>query len=148
MARINRPVRDIVKTAHTYLFNRAQASSATSVKNRESPVLKKWIAANGVEDETSGHINWVFDEPLTIGGETIKGLRNECKRGTPQLDEEAAQKLVTDKGLRERVVSEITVEVWDYDELYTLNQQELITDDELDALYPPTDPTYSLVVIK
>jgi hypothetical protein len=142
-------VSQILRTAHQYLFYRDQEAQAKKLKAaaydpRKQTALRDYVAANG--EPNGDHRDWLFPEPFTIGTQTYLGLRNQASPST-FMDEEKAQELVVAKGLRARVVKEVTTEVWDYDELYVLNQQGVITDDEIDSLMV-TDISHSLVVIK
>ena len=133
----------MLRTAHQYLHYRDVEAEAKKAKPN-SEDIKKYIAENG--EENGNHIDWLFPSPVTIGSATYRGLRNQGKPDT-FMDEDKARELVEAKNLRDKVVREVTTEVWDWDELYVLNQQGLISDDEIDSLMT-TEIKYSLVVIK
>jgi hypothetical protein len=57
------------------------------------------------------------------------------RRVSVGLDEEATETLLHTKGLKDRVFKEVTTTVLDQDELYVLQQEGLITEEELDALF-------------
>jgi hypothetical protein len=144
-----------MRAAHQYLFQRDIENKAAKAKAQAVAVpgekggnlLKDYVAANG-EETAEGHLEWYFDEPVTIGDETYKGLRNQRKPGEPLLDEERAEELLTKLGLRDEVIKEVTVEVADWQQLYVLNQEGKLTDEQLDSLFDEPEPSYSLVVIK
>ena len=141
-------VPQIMRTAHQYLHWRDEEARARREKEKaggkQGQTIKDYIASHG--EPNGDHLDWLFDEPVTIGGETFLGMRRQAS-SDEYMDEELAQELVERKGLRDRVVREVTVEVWDYDELYVLNQEGLVTNAEIDSLMT-TETKYSLVVIK
>jgi hypothetical protein len=55
------------------------------------------------------------------------------------LDAEKAEELAIAKGIRDRVFKEVTTEVLDQDELYVLNQEGILSDEELDSLFVETE---------
>jgi hypothetical protein len=142
-----------MRAAHQYLMYRDQEAAAKKLKDRANKapgggnLLKDYVAEHG-EENSDGHLDFLFDEPLNIGGVRYRGLRNQKSQGAPLLDEDRAEVLLKNLNLRDRVAKEVTVVVWDWDELYVLNQQGLITDEQLDSLFDDPDPTWSLVVIK
>lgn len=142
----------IVRAAHSYLFYRSQEAEAkrqkelaTSVAgDKKRNLLREYISENGTPNGKD--LDWVFDEPLTIEGSTYDGLRLQAKE-RQLLDEDTARDLLASRGLTHRVRREVVTEEWDWDELYTLNQEGKISDDELDSL-THTDTQFALVVIK
>lgn len=146
-------VPQIMRAAHQYLLYRDQEAAAKKLKDKATKapgggnLIKDYIAENG-EENSDGHVDFLFEEPLAIGSATYRGLRNQKTQPAPLLVEDRAEVLLKELGLLARVAKEVTVTVWDWDELYVLNQQGKITDDQLDALFDTPDPTYSLVVIK
>lgn len=84
----------------------------------------------GLTDEKgSKYLN--LKVPLIHEGKVYRTLKKE-RRVSERLDETAAEALLAKKGLLERCQK--TVVVFDPDELYVLNQEGLLTDDELDSL--------------
>lgn len=145
-------VPQIMRTVHQYLFYRDQAAEAERQKKaaydpKKNPELRNYVLANG-ELTPEGHVDWLFEEPLTIGASTYLGLRNQMSPGEDLLDTERAEKLLVELGLRDQVIKPVTTEVAEWDELYVLNQKGLITDEQLDSLFDPQPPSFSLVVIK
>src|SRR5262249_39566942 len=125
-------VSQIMRTAHQYLFYRDQEANAKRLKAaaydpKKQTALRDHVAQNG-EENADGHVDWLFEEPLVVGEATYLGLRNQKKSDT-FMDEEKAQELVESKGLRDKIVKQVTTEVWDWDELYVLNQKGVISDE-------------------
>jgi hypothetical protein len=147
-------VSKVMQTAHQYLLYRSQENEAKRLKEKviagaggKGNTIKDYVAEHG-EETAEGHIEWRFPEPLTIGGQTYAGFRNQRSQGEPLLDEDRTEKLLVELGLRDQIVREVTVEVWDWDMLYVLNQQGKITDEQLDSLFDEAEPSWSLTVIK
>lgn len=140
-------VPQVLRTAHLYLGHRAESLTTDAAKKREADELKKYIAVHG-EETPEGHLDWVFDQPVTVAGTTYTGLRNQRSNPAPLLDEEDAEALLTELGLRDEVIQTVEVEVADWDKLYVLHQQGKITEEQLDSLFHTPEPSWSLVVIK
>jgi hypothetical protein len=142
----------IVRAAHSYLFYRDEEAKAKKAKERAVEVLgdkkrnllKEYVDEHGTPNGKD--YDWYFPEPITIGDFTYQGLRNQASE-KHLFDDDRAQTLLAAKGLTDRVRREVTTVEWDYDELYSLNQEGLLTDDELDSLLE-IEVSYSLVVIK
>jgi hypothetical protein len=136
-----------VRAAHQFLFYRDEQASAEKSRGQFAATLKSYIFEEG-EETPEGHLEVLFPEPLNIGGVRYLGLRNQRTNPAPLLDEDRAQELLDQLGLRDRVAEEVTVTQWNWDELYVLNQQGLITDEQLDSLFDEPEPKWSLVVIR
>lgn len=137
-----------MQMAHQYLFYRDAEADAKRLKEQaggqSGAEIKSYIETVG--EPNGDHLDWIFDNPVTINGVTYTGMRRQAISNV-LMDEELAQELVEAKGLRDRVAKEVTTTVWDWEELFVLNQEGLIEDSELDALMT-TEVRYSLVVIK
>ena len=136
-----------VRLAHQFLFARDEQAKAEKSRGKFSKQLKDFIAEEG-EETADGHLEVLFPEPLTIGGVTYLGLRNQRTNPQPLLDTERAEALLEKLGLTDKVAEEVTVVQWNWDELYVLNQQGLISDADLDSLFDEPEPRWSLTVIK
>lgn len=149
---VRKVVSGVERAAHQYLFYRDQEAAAKRAKDkavavpgdRKANLIKNYIAEHG--EANGDHVDWLFTQPLTIGDQTYLGMRNQASSST-YMDTDKAEELLKTKGLRDQVFKTVEVEVADWDEVYRLIQQGLITDDEYDALME-TETTYSLVVIK
>lgn len=126
----------IISTAHEYLFCRDSAAPIVRQRDVAARKLKEYF--EGVNPGEEGHKELLFSHP------DYQGL--QLRHSESQLiDPVKAKALVTAKDLKARVVS--MVESWNFDELYVLNQQGEITDDELDGLFV-TQESWSLQVLK
>lgn len=154
MGRTVRRIPEALRRAQLYLLYRDQEAAAKREKDKATAVpgdkkanwLKDYVLEHG--EPNGKDIEWVFDDPLTIGDATYRGFKAQASEPSPELDEDAATELLETKELLGRVKKTIEVEVWDWDEIYVLNQQGLITDEELDKLLVTPDPSFSLVVMK
>lgn len=139
-------VSDLLQAAHTYLHNRTVEADAKKRKGdkKKGPYkdIVEHLQENGELDESTDSRYWYFDDPINGAA----GFEWRCVPGSQGIDEDKAQELAQEKGVVERVTH--TEVVWDYDELYVLNQQGVITDDELDSVMVTEDPSWSLQVVK
>lgn len=135
-----------------YLNLRWQAAEANNRKKKYYDPAKAdrsdIIAAlkkNAVEDETTGHLVWELPSPIPVGEKSVVSLTYQRKDPEPELDTEAAEKLLADKGLTDEAST--MTRVYDWGKLYVLNQQGKLSDGELDALFTETGETkWSLTV--
>lgn len=143
-------VAPILRAAQTYLFQRDIEAAAKRAKeaavavpgDKKANAIKNHVAKVG--KPAGDHIEWYFDEPMTVGDVTYLGFRNEAKSST-FIDSDLADKLIADKDLLAKVTK--TVEYVDYNELYNLNQLGLVSDEEIDSVLV-TETNYALTVIK
>ncbi|MFI6512954.1 hypothetical protein ACIBCT_35595 [Streptosporangium sp. NPDC050855] len=92
--------------------------------------------------DAKGHRRVRFPEPLEIGGKQVSGFIRQ-RSETITLDEEAVYDLATEKGVLDRVVRKVTYEEIDQDALFALQQEGVITRDELRALFT-SSTTYTI----
>lgn len=95
---------------------------------RDSMML---IVADKGEVDEKGSL-FLDVEPITVGDQTFGTIKRE-RRVSVSLDEDATETLLDSKGLLGR--AQKTVVVLDHDEIYVLQQEGLITEAELDALF-------------
>jgi hypothetical protein len=113
-------------------------------RKKFSGSLKEYIDAYGTPDK-DGNLVVEFPAPVTINGTTYTGLMQQ-KKTVPMVKEEAALGLVVDKGLMKEIPFE-DIRVYQWDALYRLNAQDLISDAELDEVMEDA-VTWALQVIK
>lgn len=152
-----RPLSELEKAAHEFLFRRHRASEEEARKNTARDTLKEWLTLrtdagkmpNGDVDD-KGNRTLYFDDPLVIGDVCFTGIQAQRKESAPAIDLEAAEELLRAKGEQhyDQVFKRKVVREFDEDALYTLNQKGLVTDDELDDLLKIGEPTYALVAVK
>lgn len=128
-----------------FLYNRAEQENTARLRDNYKFSLREWLMQDGEVDE-NGH-RWLhFDDPLTIGGKTWRGICAQ-RRLSPSIDMDATEALAKAKGLYDEVFPVVSVRQFDEDALYAANQRGLISDEELDALIEENE-TYAIVPVK
>lgn len=93
--------------------------------------LTQQVVEHGETDE-KGHRNYTLPEPLEYAGKSWVGFQQQ-RRVSQSFDTEVAEKLLKDKDLWERAT--VVIREIDQNEVYVLNQEGLLTDDELDSMF-------------
>lgn len=143
----SRAVPAYLRQVQTFLTARDSENRHKRTREQSRDWLKKFLQAEGYTDG-SGHQCFDFEQPLVIGGTRYTGLQNRRNQGKPVLDEDKAFDLLFDKHLNERAIVHVEYDEVDQNELAVLNQEGLITDDELDSLMIRPEPTYSLFPVE
>jgi hypothetical protein len=171
--RVRNAVSLVQRNALLFLQQNSIAAAANKLKNTARDEIKSYtlpdedkeeLNPNNVRIDENGHRYYDFEEPVTIEGKTYTGLRNqrtvssfvdmdkvrEFFDGTWQGDpdatlSEAEQARRAD--LKLRVYKPVTTWEYDFEELYRLNQQGLLTDAEIDML-TSTSVTWALNAVK
>lgn len=151
------PVADIEKTFLQFVTSHRTVATAKKSLEKSRDVIKEWFEKGGdadheitVNDQGSQLVE--FDEPVTIDGVRIIGLEN-VRRQSDDLDLDKVdawlESLPEDQrmALSGRLYKPVTDLVFQQDELYRLNQEEVITDAVLDSLFTTTT-SYALTVKK
>ena len=105
--------------------------------------LLPWIKENGEEDE-NGNFIWLFDEPINGPDGVTTGLIAQ-RRVSEFINEDTAWALVEKYGVREKCVA--LVEELDLDAMYALNQEGVISDEDIDSILELNE-TFALTRIK
>lgn len=97
--------------------------------------LMTFLAGYGEPDD-KGHRVFEFQNPIVIGGQSMKGIKRE-RRVSVGLDEEKAAEIITEKGddVVRRVYKEVVETVLDQEEIYVLHQEGVISEEEIDAMF-------------
>lgn len=159
--------------ALSFLQQNSIAAAATKAKNAARDEIKAFtlpdedneeLNPNEVRIDENGHRYYDFPEPVTIDGKTYKGLRNQ-RTVSAFVDEDKVREFFdgtymgdpdptlseaerTRRALmKQQVWKPVTTWEWDYEELYRLNQQGILTDDEIDSL-TTTSVTWALNAVK
>jgi hypothetical protein len=135
--------RAIVNKAMQFLSLRHEEKVIKTRKDQLRDAIKKYMADNSRVDER-GNQYFGLGDTITVDGKEYNALKNERKVST-YLDEDRLVELAEGKGLRDRIIR--TIEVVDQDEVYVLNQEGLLTDEELDSLFEERI-TWALIPIK
>lgn len=116
-----------------FLVLKFQETQIVSRKNHLRDEISEYVDANGETDE-KGSKFWELPAPIEVNGQKFTSVKRE-KRTSVSLAEDLVEALLEQKNLKGRVYKEVTTTVLDQDELYVLNQEGLITDEELDSLF-------------
>lgn len=136
-------VSEMFRDAQDYIFQRSESLE----RNRRLDAAKKnvrgWLTENGTPDDDG---NLVFTFPKEIQSADSKlyaGVMLRKTVGPAYFDEdEVYEFLEKNTALRARVFK--TVQVLDPDELYIMQQEGTITEEELRGLLHYPKPTYAL----
>lgn len=147
------PLVDIEKDFLLFVTNWRTATVAGKARDKARDTIKVWFEAGGdrlheVSVNEAGSQAVEFDEPLLIDGVKILGLENVRKESSV-LDQDAVDDLLDSlpEDVRKRVVKKVVTYEVDPNELFKLNQEGIIKDDQLDDLYE-TNVSWSLTVKK
>lgn len=112
--------------------NDEQAAKSRREELRDN--LKKWIISNCDQDENGNYI-YEFDSPLLLqyAGGKVYGLMAQ-RRVSEFIDEDRAWEIVDKYDIRDKVVEEVTTEELNFDALYALNQQGIVSDEDIDSI--------------
>jgi len=121
----------IVSKLLQFLVLKDEAKTTSERLDALKKDLTKHVAEHGETDD-KGHRNFVFPDPLAYGDKSYTGFQQQ-RRVTQSFDTEVAEKVLKDKDLWERAT--VVVREIDQNEVYVLNQEGLLTDDELDSMF-------------
>lgn len=145
-------VPDIFRDSQEYLLARAQNSEASAAFKRASAPIRKYLDKNGIEDD-DGNFVYEFPKPLaSVDGEEYSGVMLKKGKQEPYFDIGEVKALLKGKicpdgeAAHYKVIQH--VEVLDQDALYALQQEDIITEEELRGLIHYTKPSYSLWPVK
>jgi hypothetical protein len=124
---------DPMEKTRQFLALKFQETQIVTRKNKLRDEISVYVDNIGEVDE-KGSKFWTLPSPIEINGQKFTEVKRE-RRVSIGLDAEAADVLLTAKGLRDRVFKPVTTEVLDQQELYVLNQEGLLSDEELDGLF-------------
>jgi hypothetical protein len=148
-----------------FMYYRSQESTGKSQKTSFSTKLKKFLEDNVREPDEDGSYVYKFGRPVYIGEKQWTGFQKKCVPGADIFDEDAAMDLAASKGVLPDVMSDVTITVsyaeylkladvqpreWfkdvqltvDQNAFYRLFQQGKLTEEEIDSLTSPGEPTY------
>jgi hypothetical protein len=124
-------------------YDKDQADShVADLKSR----IKPYIMENGEPDE-NGNFIWEFEKPMFPGGDTgYSGLMAQ-RRVSEYINEDTVYALIDKYQAHDRCIKTVVVQELDVDELYAMNQEGIIPDEEIDSILEITE-TYALVKMK
>lgn len=141
---------EVEQDEQIFLHYRAMESSAAAKKNAARDRVKALL----IHQDAAGR--FVYGEEDENGnrtfGHVINGMKVVAQRKVPApvIDLEATEKLLREKGgqaLYDVVFKREVVRKFSEEDLFVLNQQGAITDEELDALEVQGAATYALVAV-
>lgn len=141
------PETQFLRNVHTFLFNRHNEEVAKQRKLTERDRLKEYVREHGYEDG-SGNLCIDFDNPVESMGKTWRGLQLRRVQGAATLDEDWAFNYIEENGLTERAVKIVVLEEIDQNELAVLNQEGIISDDDLDQMFTRPEVTWALYPVE
>lgn len=122
-----------MQQAQSYLYERDVAAAATKRKNAAREFLYDYILDHGTETGDR-HRQVDFPEPVTVGDAKYAGLELR-RKVTPMLRTDDAYDLLKARGLLDRVIEVVPAhERYNWEELYVLVQEGLLTEEEIDGL--------------
>ena len=129
------PNRDLADSPLGKFRRFAQLKVLAADLTKQADLLKKelsaWVDKAGYADDKGS--KWVdFETPI----EGFSALQWQ-RRVTPHLDAEAAETLLSERGLRGRCYK--TIRVLDEAEVMTCLAEEIISDADIDVMFPPTE---------
>lgn len=96
--------------------------------------LLTYAEQHGMADDR-GHHHVDLPHPVTVPGGTTYTGWSRVRKVSRTLSEERVRKLAEERGLTNRLFKEVVTTVLDQDELFACQQEDLITPEELDALF-------------
>lgn len=137
-------VSQIFRDCQTYLFQRTDNLERNRRLEAAKKPVREFLKSYGTEDE-NGNLVYTFPHPVAMAdGKNYAGVMLKAGPVTPYLDEHEVTRLLQgkDPALVLRVYRTITV--FDPDELYVLQQEGAISEEQLRGLLHYPEPSYSL----
>jgi hypothetical protein len=133
-----------LRKAHLYLM--VSNTEAEAKKDRENlrKDLLTWLQTGEVDED--GNFFYEFPEPIALEDNTYSGLMAQ-RRVSEYVSDEVAMKIIEAHGLEDRCLKTVSEVVVDYDEVYAANQEDIISDEEVDSMIE-TAVSYALVKMK
>jgi hypothetical protein len=120
------------------IVNEQQKLLDARKKKQLRPLIENTVSEFGIEDQ-DGHKHLVNED------ETIEVVYQR-RGGRLSLNTEKAVEILTEKGLLDLVMVEVTEKVLSEEKLYELAESGQLSRKEIDALFIEGDPTYALLI--
>lgn len=137
---------------------RAESLDVGKKLDKTKKAVRTWLQKNGTADD-NGNLIYVFPDPVDVlDGKEYAGVMLRKSQGSPYLEEDEVREFLErkfvsgtehahhsphqDNPLLRRAFR--TVEVLDPDELYVMQQEGIITEEELRGLLHDPAPSYAL----
>ena len=153
MTRLRSRVPNIFRDAQTYIHQRVQSLDTNRYFESTKKPVKQWLETNGEEDDDGNKV-YQFPSPIkAVDDKVYSGVMLRKSVGSAFMDEKEVMALIashdssqpphlTPGAIYDRVFKQ--VRVMDMDEVYVLQQEGIITEDELRSLLHYPKPSYSL----
>jgi hypothetical protein len=122
------PLDDLSAQVSEYLYLKKQIEDMTKQQQQIRDALMELVEQDGYED-SDGH--WWLDLESPIDGKSA--IKRE-RRTKQQVNEEAAQEVLTEKGLWHTCTKQ--VRVLDEDAIMSALWSEELSEDDIDVIYP------------
>lgn len=119
---------DFVNKVTSFIRLKKSIADLTKEANQIRDELSETIDTDGEEDDTGSR--WFVLPEETEG---VAALKRE-RRVSHRLDEDAAEEILTNLKLRDRCYT--TIEVLDEDEVYACLAEGLLTEEDIEQIYP------------
>lgn len=121
----------VVSKLLQFLVLKEEVKTSTERLDVLKKELTKHVTEHGEVDD-KGHRNFLLPEPLEYGEKTYTGFQQQ-RRVSQSFDTTVAEGILKDRGLWDRAV--VMVPEIDQNQVYVLNQEGLLSDDELDTMF-------------
>jgi hypothetical protein len=137
----------MTRLAHLFVYNRYQESKVRHDKETARDAIKDYLMndENARIDEY-GHRYLDLSAPIPDGDALVTAIR-ATRNVSASIDLDLAAILLREKDLYDRVFKRVVTREFDENELYALNQQGLVSDEELDSMIIE-NVTYSIGSVK
>lgn len=129
----SREVEEQVQWSLSYLLATYEEDNIKKKRSGLRQSLFDYIKDNGEEDER-GNLLFYFDKPITVDGETWHTGLMLQRRVTEYVDDDITRQIIDSHNEGDRCYVRTYVEEIDYDEVYALNQEGVISDEEIDSI--------------
>lgn len=140
-----KPLPEPLRLSHLYLLSAHDEAELKKRREDARSFLLPYLQENFVPDENGCYI-YEFPDPIIIDGVSYKGLMAQ-RRVSEFVNEDRARELIAEHHEEDRCLYPVTTFEVDYDELYALNQEGIISDEEIDSIIEPQE-TFALVRVK
>lgn len=124
---------DVATTLRQYLTLRVQREALEDREGTLKKSLQEIIESSGYEDD-QGHFWLDLEEPVTVDGfGSVPRLKRE-RRVSVSFKEDTAEDILKSKGLYDKCTT--LVPVYDEEEIRKAHFQGLLSDEDIDAIYP------------
>jgi hypothetical protein len=121
-----------VRWALDYIVTSYDETEIKSRKEKLRDNLKDWIIANCEPDENGSYI-YTFDNPIVMDDKTYQGLIAQ-RRVSEFVNEDKAYAVAEKYDVLDQVTEEVITTELSLDKMYSLNQQGIIPDEDIDSI--------------